>query len=153
MEESKINPFHALIHFYASELYNECVINRDSSNFWEKSNDHIFMSPLVSFRTSLNEFHKSLANEKNMYNYFITMFVRAFAQPFTRQALKDFGDSFNDIVGDPVFGNAVDFTFKDLSSAEQLLLFFSVHRDQISLALEQKKQLIAEELAARRQRR
>lgn len=153
MEESKIHPLHALIAFYASELYNECVVNRDSSNFWEKSNDHIFLSPLVSFKTALNEFHKSLGNEKNMYNYFVTMFVRAFAQPYTKPALKEFGDSFNEVVKDPIFGSAVDFTFNDLSPAEQLLLFFSVHRDQISLAVEQKKQLIAEENAIRRNRK
>ena len=153
MEETNLNPFFALVNFYATELYNECVINKDSSHFWEKSNEHIFSSPLVSFKTSLQQFHKTLANEKDMYNYFITMFVRGFAQPYTKQALKEFGESFNLTTTDPIFGGAVDFKFNDLSPAEQLMLFFAVHRDQISLALAQRKQAIAEEAAARRIRK
>lgn len=153
MEELKPNPFFALINFYATELYNECVINKDSSDFWEKSNEYIFSSPLVSFKTALTEFRKNLVTQKDMYNYFITMFVRAFAQPYTRQALKEFGESFNLTTTDPIFGNAIEFRFDELSPAEQLMLFFSAHRDQISLAMAQKKQAIAEEAVERRKRK
>lgn len=145
-----IEPFHALIGFYANELFNECVINKDASDFWEKSNEHIFGSALVSFRTALADFIKSLGDDKDMYNYFAQLIIRAYAHPFTKKALAEFGVSFDEITKDKLFGNGFDYNFNDLSRAEQLLLFFSVHRDQITLALDRKKQDAQEALLSRR---
>lgn len=145
-----VEPFHALIGFYATELFNECVINKDASDFWEKSNEHIFGASLVSFKTALADFIKPLSDDKDMYNYFAQLVIRAYARPLTKKALAEFGVAFDEITKDQLFGNGFDYAFKDLSPAGQLLLFFSAHRDQITLALDRKKQEAQEALLSRR---
>lgn len=140
MDESILDPFNALIKFYATELFNECVINLDSSNFWDKANEHIFGESLVSFRSSVETFIKALIQDKDMYNYFAQLIIRAYSYPITKTALKEFGVAFDEVTKDKVFGGGFDYSFGTLTRAEQLLLFFSVHRDQISLALDAKKQ-------------
>lgn len=153
MDEKITDPFNSLVEFYAHELFNECVINKDASNFWEKANDQIFGVSLVTFRTSLDEFIRILHQDKDMYNYFAQLIMRAYSRPFTRKALVDFGVSFDEISKDRLFNNGFTYIYKQLSPAEQLLLFFSVHRDQITLALDRRKQEIQEELMTRRVRK
>jgi len=133
-KEHVIPPVTALINFYANELYNEIVINKDSSGFWKKSMDIIFEMSLANFNTSLKSFSEAYTADKEMYNYFLQLVTRVVCQPFANEALAIFGKSFDEIASDPAFGGGISYKAEKLSKAELVLLFFAVHRDQITLA-------------------
>lgn len=133
-KEPVIPPITALINFYASELYNEIVINQDSSGFWNKSMDIIFEMSLTNFKTSLINFAEAYSTDKEMYNYFLQLVTRVVCQPFANEALGIFGKSFDEMASDPAFGGGISYKAADLSKAQLVLLFFAVHRDQITLA-------------------
>ena len=149
MEEQSKDPISLLLDFYSDELTNEIIINSDHTQFWKYAEEHIFGTALTSFREGIREFVKSFdpninPNHKEMYNYFTILSFRIFSQPFTVPALKSFVESFDSISKDGMFLNGFNFTGSELSKVEQLLLFFCVHQDKITLTMLEKAKLMAQ---------
>lgn len=128
------DPIILLLEHMASELHTEIVINKDSTEFWTKAQDYIFDNSLVSFREGVNTLKEGIVGNKDMYNYLSALIFRTFAQPYTITALEQFCKGFDATAADPILGG---FNFKsaDLSTVEKLLLFFTVHRNKITIAL------------------
>ncbi|AEV89706.1 hypothetical protein OBP_269 [Pseudomonas phage OBP] len=139
MEEK--DPIVLLLNYMASELHTEVIINRDSTDFWEKAQDYIFDNSLVSFREGIDTLSEAIKKEKDMYNYLSALVFRTFAQPFTLTALKQFADGFDATASDPILGG-FNFTAAKLTNIEKLMLFFTVHRNKITIALFERDELI-----------
>lgn len=133
--EIVVTPIERLIQFYTKELYNEIVFNKDSTGFWKKAQDYIFSNSLTSFREGLDALKEGLNEDREMFNYFSTLCFRIYAQPFTETALSIFLEGFDKISTDPVLGEGFRWDVKTLSSLELLLLFLTVHRNEITIAM------------------
>lgn len=141
MEEQQIKtPIERLIDFYIKELFNEVVYNKDSTSFWEKANDYIFSSALTSFRESVKSLIEGMNEDKDMFNYFSALCFRIFSQPYTKEALKEFCQGFDEAARDPILSEGYSYTTSQLTVVQQLLLFFCVHRNEITIAMDQKSQ-------------
>lgn len=146
------DPIQQLIQYYVDELFNEVVYNQDSSQFWKKASDHVFEVSLVSFRESVLELQKALIDDRAMYNYWTATCFRFFSQPFTQSALINFTNGFDAVAKDTMFGDAFNYRSTDLSNVEKLILFFSVHRDQIAMKFDEQTQVAAAKAANNRRR-
>ncbi|QZA70727.1 hypothetical protein AH04_254 [Erwinia phage AH04] len=136
-EVIELTPIERLIAFYSEELFNEIVINRDSTSFWEKANSYLFENALTSFREGVKSLREGMVEDKDMFNYFSAFCFRIFSQPFTDPALSVFSEGFNEIADDPVFfKEAFQWNTKALSTIEVLLLFLCVHRNKITIMLD-----------------
>lgn len=136
-EVIELTPIERLIAFYSEELFNEIVINRDSTNFWEKANSYLFENALTSFREGVKSLREGMVEDKDMFNYFSAFCFRIFSQPFTDPALNVFSEGFNEIADDPIFfKEAFQWNTKALSKIEVLLLFLCVHRNKITIMLD-----------------
>lgn len=133
--EIVVTPIERLIQFYTKELYNEIVFNKDSTGFWNKAQDYIFSNSLTSFREGLDALKEGMNADREMFNYFSTLCFRIYAQPFTETALNIFLEGFDKISVDPVLGAGFQWDVKTLSSLELLLLFLTVHRNEITIAM------------------
>jgi hypothetical protein len=80
-----------------------------------------------------------MSENKEMMNYFSALCFRIFAQPFTAKAISAFIANFDRLSKDNLFNNTFKYTAADLSEVERLLLFFSVHRNEVTLIMEQEK--------------
>lgn len=130
-----------LLDLMIKELTIEILYNNDSTKFWSDSMEHIFGSSLVSFRESITEFKASVDENKDMMNYFSALCFRIFSKPYTLPVLADFSKGFNTTSTDSVFDGVYKYNMQDLSPVEKLLLFFTVHRNEITLILQQQKEL------------
>lgn len=133
--EIVVTPIERLIEFYTKELYNEIVFNKDSTGFWTKAQDYVFSNALSSFREGLNSLKEGLNEDREMFNYFSALCFRIYAQPFTETALSIFLEGFSKISKDPVLGTGFQWDAKGLSDLELLILFLTVHRNEITIAI------------------
>lgn len=133
-----LTPIERLIEFYTKELYTEVVFNRDSSEFWKKAQDYVFENSLTSFREGLTSLINGMNESREMYNYFSALCFRMFSQPFTQPALDVFAEGFDDIATDKILSQGFQWKAKNLSKVEMLILFLSVHRNEIMLAMDKK---------------
>lgn len=117
------------------ELHLEIIVNEDSTRFWTNAQETVFNSSLASFRESLSTLQEALSTDIDGMNYFSSMAFRLFTNPVTRPALESFCKSFDEISRDAIFGASVTYSAKDLSLTEQLLLFITVHRSSVQLAV------------------
>lgn len=129
-----------LITILTKEMETEILINEDSSGFWKNANAALFEESLPSFREGLNGLVESLGGDKDAYNYFSSMVARVMSDPGTKPALKNFVEGFDVTASDPVLGNGFNYKASDLSAVGQLMLFISVNRNLITLALYAQKQ-------------
>lgn len=129
-----------LITILTKEMETEILINDDSSEFWKKANSALFEDSLPSFREGLNTLVETLGQDKDAYNYFSSMVARIMTDPGTDQALKNFVIGFDKTASDPVMGDGFNYKASDLSPVGQLMLFISVNRNLITLALYSQKQ-------------
>lgn len=150
MEEK--DPIVLLLNQMASELYTEVVLNDDSTEFWKKAQDYIFENSLLSFREGITSLKKGLETDGDMYNYMTSMIFRTFAQPYTSAALEQFVKGFDLVANDAVLGG-FSYTASELSKVEQLLLFFVVHRDRITIAFFENDEKIANKQKAQKKKR
>lgn len=132
-----------LVTILTAEMETEILVNEDSSEFWKKANAALFEQALPSFRESLADLVKSLGTDKDAYNYFSSMVTRVMSDPATRPALKLFVEGFDITTSDPVLAGGFNFTAKELSPVGQLMLFVSVNRNLITLAMYTQKQAAA----------
>lgn len=132
------DPIQLLIKFFVKELYNEIIMNKDQARFWKTASDTLFSYSLSSFREGLIQFQKTIHENKDMYNYFACLCFRTFSQPFTKPALKSFTEGFKEIATDPLLGTGIPFEDKKLGSVESLMLFYTVHNDEVTLMLYEK---------------
>lgn len=128
-----------LIAFYAHELHIEVVINRDSTGFWKTADEDIFSHRLSSFRVGLKSFTDRIASEGDMFNYFSALCFRIYSQPFTETAVKVFCEGFDQISSDKLLKDGFDWKTTELSSVGQLLLFMTVHRNEIYIAMQKRE--------------
>lgn len=142
-----------LIKFYVRELYNEIIFNNDSTQFWKKAQAYIFDNTLTSFREGVKELVEGMNEDKDMYNYFSAFCFRVFSQPYTSVALTVFSESFDDIVMDDILRSGFDWKAGQLTKIQLLLLFISVHRNEIMLMFEQKLALESAAAAERKKAR
>lgn len=124
-----------LITILTKEMETEILINEDSSEFWKKANEIVFEQSLPSFREGLTNLQEILGSDKDAYNYFSSMVARIMSDPNTRPALKQFVEGFDVTVSDPVLGNGFNFKASELTPISQLILYISVHRNLITLAM------------------
>lgn len=150
MEEK--DPIVLLLNQMASELYTEVVLNDDSTEFWKKAQDYIFENSLLSFREGITSLKKGLETDGDMYNYMTSMIFRTFAQPYTSAALEQFVKGFDLVANDGVLGG-FNYTASELSKVEQLLLFFVVHRDRITIAFFENDEKVANKQKAQKKKR
>lgn len=150
MEEK--DPIVLLLNQMASELYTEVVLNDDSTEFWKKAQDYIFENSLLSFREGITSLKKGLETDGDMYNYMTSMIFRTFAQPYTSAALERFVKGFDLVANDTVLGG-FSYTASELSKVEQLLLFFVVHRDRITIAFFENDEKVANKQKAQKKKR
>lgn len=153
MEIQQKDPIQKLIEFYVKELSDEIIYNQDSSGFWDKASTYVFDLSIASFRESLTDFVQGMREDKDMYNYFANMCFRIFSQPFTKTALASFTNSFNEVANDNVFDGTLNYTAKDLSNVESLILFFTVHRNEIMIKMYELKEIINLEAKASKGRK
>lgn len=150
--EIVVTPIELLITFYTKELYNEIVYNGDSTGFWLKGQTYIFSNSLTSFREGLKALVDGMKEDKEMFNYFSTLCFRIFSQPYTSPALDVFSEGFDEIVDDQMLRHGFQWKTKDLSRVEVLILFLTVHRDEITIAMNrriefEKANLVPEKLS------
>lgn len=143
MEQQDLNS--RLISILTSEMDTEILINQDTSGFWKKTNATIFEESLPSFREALKNLVETLGTDKEMYNYFSSMVARVMSDPATRPALELFVTGFDITITDPVLAEGFNYKAKDLSPVGQLMLFVSVHRSLITLALYAQEQATTEQ--------
>lgn len=129
-----------LVSILTKEMETEILINVDSSGFWKKANAIVFEESLPSFREGLTTLVESLGEDKDAYNYFSSMVTRVMSDPNTRPALEMFVKGFDMTVEDPVLGDGFNFKASDLSPVAQLVLYISVHRNLVTLAMFAKDQ-------------
>lgn len=137
-EGTVLTPIERLIEFYIKELYTEIVINRDSSTFWKKAQSYVFENSLPSFREGLRSLVEGMNDNREMYNYFSAFCFRMFSQPFTEPALDSFAEGFDVVAKDGIFNQSFQFSAVKFSKVEQLILFLTVHRNEIMLAMAEK---------------
>lgn len=133
-----LTPIERLIECYTRELYTEIIFNQDSSEFWKKAQDYIFENSLTSFREGLTNLFNGMNESRDMTNYFSALCFRMFSQPYTQPALDVFAEGFDDIALDKVLAHNFQWKARDLSKVETLILFLSVHRNEIMLMMDKK---------------
>lgn len=129
-----------LINILTNEMETEIIINKDSSEFWKKANALVFEESLPSFREALTNLVTALGTDKEAYNYFSSMVTRVLSDPGTKPALELFVKGFDTTVLDEVLANGFNFKASDLSPVGQLILYISVHRNLVTLAMFSKEQ-------------
>jgi len=145
-EAQPLSHVERLIEFYARELHVEIVINKDSTGFWKCAMDDILGMRLTSFREGIVEFVKRLGDEGDMFNYFSAFCLRVYSQPYSQLAVDVFCAGFDEVSSDPMLKSGYNYKAKDLSPLSRLLLFLTVHRNEVYIALAQRT---AEEEKAR----
>lgn len=133
MEQQDLNA--RLISILTSEMETEILINEDTTGFWKKTNAAIFEESLPSFREALQNLVETMGTDKDMYNYFSSMVARVMSDPVARPALELFVTGFDITISDPVLAGGFNYKAKDLTPVGQLILFISVHRNLITLAM------------------
>lgn len=133
MEQQDLNS--RLISILTSEMETEILINEDTTGFWKKTNAAIFEESLPSFREALQNLVETMGTDKDMYNYFSSMVARVLSDPSARPALELFVTGFDTTISDPVLAGGFNYKAKDISPVGQLMLFISVHRNLITLAM------------------
>lgn len=140
-----------LVTILTKEMETEILVNEDSTEFWKKANAALFEQALPSFREALENLVKDLGTDKDAYNYFSSMVTRIMSDPSSRPALKLFVEGFDLTTSDPVLAGGFNFSANELSPVGQLLLFVSVNRNLITLAMyTQKQTAIAEAKAGKK---
>lgn len=139
------DPIQSLIDFLSVELHQEVVFNEDSTGFWLKAQTYIFDNSIASIRESINSLSQAIGEDPDLFNYFSSFTFRVFSQPFARKAIESFATGFDEIGQDIFFREALTITSKDLTLVEQFLLFLSVHRNQIQLAMIEAEEYKAEQ--------
>ena len=124
-----------LITILTKEMETEILINEDSTEFWKRANAALFEESLPSFREGLDGLVENLGKDKEAYNYFSSMVARIMTDPCTRPALKLFVEGFDLTITDAVMGGGFNYKAAELTPVGQLLLFISVNRNLITLAL------------------
>lgn len=137
----------SLIGLITAEMETEILINEDSSKFWANTREIIFETALTSFRESLGSMSEIIGKDKEAYNYFSSMVARVMSFPFARPALKAFVEGFDLTITDPVMGDGYNYKASELSPVGQLMLFISVNRNLITLAMFAKEQADAKAAA------
>lgn len=138
MEQQDLNS--QLVSILTKEMETEIIINLDSSGFWKKANEIIFEESLPSFREALKNLVESLGSDKEAYNYFSSMVARIMSHPNTRPALELFVKGFDITASDEVLAGGFNYKANELTPVGQLMLFISVHRNLITLAMYAKEQ-------------
>ena len=124
-----------LLTVVTKEMDTEILINEDATGFWKKTQASIFDESLPSFREGLAGLTETLNQDKEAYNYFSSMVTRVMTHPSTAKALEFFVKGFDIAAADPVLGGGFNYKAADLSPVGQLILFISVNRNLITLAL------------------
>jgi len=124
-----------LIAFYARELHVEIVINKDSTGFWGVADEDIFGVRLTSFREGISAFVKRLSEEGDMFNYFSAFCFRVNAQPYAQPAIDVFCEGFDSVSGDELLKAGYSWNTRNLTPIGKLLLFLTVHRNEIYIAM------------------
>lgn len=149
-EGTVLTPIERLIECFTRELYTEIMFNRDSSSFWNKAQDYVFGNSLTSFREGLNDLINGMKESREMYNYFSALCFRMFSQPYTQPALDVFAEGFDDVADDYILKEGYQWKAKNLSKVEQLILFLSVHRNEIMLMMDKRLTADKEEATAKK---
>lgn len=135
LQQVPLDPVIELLNFISQELREEIVTNKDSTNFWQKSMDYIFENAIPSVREGIKNLSQGMAEDKDMNNYFSCFVFRIFTQPYAIKALEQFSIGFDESANDAFFNGNFDFTAKNMTRVEKLLLFITVHRNKIILQL------------------
>ncbi|UQT02699.1 hypothetical protein YUBABA_01320 [Serratia phage vB_SmaM-Yubaba] len=145
MEQQISNdPILQLINYVAEELQQEILLNEDSTGFWKKAQDYIFDNSVASVREGIDTLSEGIGESPDLYNYLSVFVFRVFSQPYTISALDNFSKGFDMVAGDVFFRDGFNFKAGEMTKVQQLLLFITVHRNQIQIAF-----LQAEEAAER----
>lgn len=124
-----------LLELLANELHTEVIVNKDTTEFWKKSQIVIFESPIAAFRESLTNLQEKLIESPEMLNYFTSMVMRMVSNPVTVPALDEFSKGFDAVAADAIFGESITIKASQMQRSELLMLFITVHRNAITLAM------------------
>lgn len=153
-EESSISLF---LKALDEELYHEIVIQRDPTEFWFKASSALFETSIAGFKEQVIALHELCKEDVDLYDYATTMIMRLTSNPHHDAAIKSFIEGsdpkvnrLDNLLSDPFFGGGVAYQPSTMSRVEKLLLFITVHRTRIQLAIVQQRNAIAEESRTKR---
>lgn len=145
-----IDPIRGFLKAFDEELFQEIVVQRDPTGFWDKARIMLFETSIANFNETVIEFVAEVNGSPDLYDYFVTMSSRMLGEYYAEAALTKFKSVMIKTVVDPVFGNGITFDVKQMSEVQNLLLFMTVNRTRIALAMVQKRNAIAEESRSNR---